>query len=169
MKTSTINILVLSVLTLIPLSIIAWGMYSVYRSFNMPPIHLRDLDHFTAETKAAIGNEIVSVPVDHVYVYRERTLRGSTYIRFHYVNPFDFEKRKQSEMAEVRRAQENRPAYPWNPRVEHNKAYQNAKPEMQSWWIQKDQPDCEEYYTSPENFIVLDKANDVVYIYNSGG
>jgi hypothetical protein len=167
MKKSAIIILVLSAMVLGLFGFLGVGMYSFYRTWHRSPIHLQDVDQSSDEAKAVVNNcGIGNSPVDHIYIYRERTLRGSTYIRFHYVNPADFEKRRQNEIAQRRHAEKNRPkdgSFPRDP----DEAYK-AMPDMQSWWVQKDQPDCEEYCQNIQEYVVLDKANNVIYIYFSG-
>jgi hypothetical protein len=169
MKASTLIYIILAITALGLLTLKIFRGYIAYGMFYTPPIHLRDLDHFTEEVKASVDPASASVPVDHVYYYRERTLRGSTFIRFHYLNSSDFEKRRRNEIAELQHVEKNRQeSDPWKSPMQHLESDSCAAPEMKSWWVQKDQPDCETYYSSPYNFIVLDKANHVVYIYDSG-
>jgi hypothetical protein len=132
--------------------------YTAWKAWNKPPIHLQDLDHLPAEA-AFVAISGRDVPIDHVYVFREQRLFGDTFLRYHFVHREDFEKYK-----------------PKIPQIPQEDSFDMVKwetvvevPEtIRSWWVRKDQRDCELSGTM-DRYEVFDAANDVVYVYRSGG
>jgi hypothetical protein len=141
-------------------------LYNVKQAMNPPPSIFQNLDHFSEEAKNASGFS-VRVPVDHVYIYTERNLRGGCYLRYHFLNPADFEKERQRIKydfdMQVRKMREFYENSDWQPTT--SEPYDLKIDAMKSWWDWKDhQPDCEVYRISKDMDYIFDKARHIVYI-----
>jgi hypothetical protein len=132
--------------------------YTAWKAWNKPPIHLQDLDHFPAEAAfVAISGRDISI--DHVYLFREQRLRGDTYLRYHFLHREDFEKYKP-KIQQI--PQEH------NYRIVKWESVVDVPETIRAWWVWKVQPDCELSGTM-DSYQVYDAANNVVYVYRSGG
>jgi hypothetical protein len=135
--------------------------YFIVREINPPPEHLQDLDRLPLQL-----SDFESAPVDHVYLYHELCLHGSTYLRYHFVNTGDFEAKRQrintGLQQNVQRQRSNVDSSKIPILREPSDSPEDADV---TWWDWRKQVDREVCGLTSDTVYVFDKARKIVYVY----